>query len=93
MSWLVGMVCPQGHRVTRVKKGRMVGRIMCGSCRRPYSDRQLIPVDGKIRARSLGPYAKGYTAGYEAGCSDTIKMLGPQLEAAEAEAQARLTDG
>ena len=67
-GWLVGVVCPKGHRVQR----HSGGRITCQACGgRSFADRQLIPLVGKIKR----PQRAAYAAGYTAGCADTVELL------------------
>lgn len=71
MRRIVGLLCPRGHRVQRQRQGRL----WCGTCRRTLTDKDLIPVDGKVRRLEAGAYARGYHAGYERGCADTAALL------------------
>ena len=75
MSLLAGVVCPKGHRIRR----EVDGRLWCQECRRPYYDRQLVPKPDKLRKRELGPFARGYSEGYEAGCTDTLAIVNKEL--------------
>ena len=71
-GWLVGVVCPKGHRVQR----HSGGRITCQACGgRSFADRQLIPLVGKVKRPQRAAYAQGYAVGYEAGCADTVEVM------------------
>lgn len=72
-GWLVGVLCPKGHRVQR----HAGGRITCQQCGgRSYSDSDLIPKGPRgVKRPQRGVWAAGYQAGYEAGCAATLGLI------------------
>ncbi len=75
---MAGVVCPKGHRVQR----HADGRITCQQCGgRKWNDADLIPLPPRgVKRPQRGVYAVGYAAGYEAGCADTVDLLGKATE-------------